>query len=141
MGFINLIVAYLVAEVLVYFLLSLVESTYTNCCTKKLKQKMRPHRLSNTFLRFMLEALLEILFVCMISLVASTDGDVDEDQDKSVKTPGDKFMVCYTVFLLLMTFGFVCAVQWYIGVGFKNLQKIKSQKYEEAQRQKLIDLY
>jgi len=130
-----------VIEVLVYFLLSLTESLCSNSCTKKLKEKIKPHSLSNNLLRFMLEALLEIMFVCMISLVESTEAEEDEDSEKSVKTPGDKFMLCYTVFLLLVTLGFVCALFWYIVAGFKNLQMVESRNHEEKQRKELFDLY
>jgi len=87
----------------------------------------------------MLEAFLEIMFVCMISLVKSTDAV--EDDETSVKTPGDKFMLCYTVFLLLAALGFVCTLFWYIVAGFRNLQRVKSDWHEEKQRKELFDLY
>jgi len=141
LGFINLVIAYFVIEVLVYFLLVLAESLCSNCCTKKLREKIEPHSLSNNLLRFMLEALLEIMFVCMISLVESTDAEAEEDSDTSVKTTGDKFMICYTVFLLLATLGFVCALFWYIVTGFKNLQRMEIHEHEEEKRKELFDLY
>ena len=87
----------------------------------------------------MLEALLEIMFICMITLVTSADvvDDLDisekntDDNAEGDRTPGDKFMVWYTVFLLLVTFGFVVALVWYIVAGVRNLQRVKSQKHDD----------
>jgi len=100
----------------------------------------------NRFWRFMLEASLEIMFVCMISLVKSNnqtgeEEKADEKEDGTESTPGDKFMIVYTVFLLVATFIFTCALIWYIVKGFESLLEVKQAEQRMEEDKTLAALY
>jgi len=80
----------------------------------------------NRFWRFMLEASLEIMFVSMISLVkskeqAGEESKVEERESNTPSTAGDKFMIVYTILLLVAVFVFTCSLIWYVVAGFKTL--------------------
>jgi len=98
------------------------------------------------FWRFMLEASLEIMFVSMISLVKSSDKSSEEDnaddqEDSTESTPGDRFMIVYTIFLLVATFVFICFLIWYTMVGFKSFLEVKQVEQKAKEDQTLAALY
>jgi len=126
LGFVNLVIVFMCLEVFFLLLFSVSEKCCKNARTKRIKENFKPHAMMNRFWRFMLEANLELMFVCMISLVQSSDKAGEEDkagdpEDSTERTAGDKFMIVYTIFLLVATFMFTCALVWYVVKGFKSL--------------------
>ena len=126
LGFINLVIVFMCLEVFFLLLFSVLENWCQNARTKRIKENFKPHAMMNRFWRFMLEANLELMLVCMISLVQSSEKAGEEDNIKEKEsdtpsTPGDKFMTVYTIFLLVATFMFTCALVWYVVKGFKSL--------------------
>jgi len=130
LGIINLVIVIMCLEVIFFLILCVLEKWCKNGRTKRIRENFKPHAMLGRFWRFMLEASLEIMFVSMISLAKSSDKEGEEDstddqEEVTESTPGDRFMIVYTIFLLVATFVFICALIWYTMAGFYSLLEVK----------------
>ena len=130
LGIINLVMVIMSIEVIFLLILSVLELQWKDGWTRRIKDNFKPHAMLGRFWRFMLEASLEIMFVSMISLVRSNneageEESTEDQEDNTESTAGDRFMIVYTIFLLVVTFVFTCVLVWYILKGFKSLLEVK----------------